>query len=196
MKSLNLHFLFTFTFFCFSFGSYQARSFSPVIIGSYENAKEFGVIIEDANFWIGPPDEKASMPLLKISAGKTVELKGKHKDFLKIQYRDLLGYVESKMVQKIEKEEIRSESLENVPLTEEPPVKKAKLASKPLIESNKYTITKETSLRKAPDSKARVLVRLKVGSKLQVLDSSGKWWWKVNYKGREGWAKRALLKNE
>lgn len=59
--------------------------------------------------------------------------------------------------------------------------------------ANYYKLIQETSLRQAPDSKAYVLKRFKIGDEVNVIDSTGEWWWEVIHEGRRGWVKRRLL---
>ncbi|MEZ4995039.1 MAG: SH3 domain-containing protein, partial [Saprospiraceae bacterium] len=61
------------------------------------------------------------------------------------------------------------------------------------VADNMRKVTKATSFRDGPDSKARVLLRFEPGDQVIVLDDSGHWWWKVSFQGREGWVKRQLL---
>jgi SH3-like domain-containing protein len=56
-------------------------------------------------------------------------------------------------------------------------------------------VSKATSFRTGPDSKARVLLRFEPGDQVIVLDDSGEWWWKVSFDGKEGWVKRQLLED-
>jgi hypothetical protein len=57
-------------------------------------------------------------------------------------------------------------------------------------------VTQSTSLRVQPDSQSGVILRLRPDDRLEVLDDSGKWWWKVRHEGKTGWAKAALLRAE
>ncbi|MFT4667782.1 MAG: hypothetical protein ACI9XB_004756 [Gammaproteobacteria bacterium] len=59
-----------------------------------------------------------------------------------------------------------------------------------------YIVTKATSLRVSGDSKSKILKRLQIGTGVSVLDSSGKYWWKVTYNNKVGWVKKQLLKIE
>lgn len=58
---------------------------------------------------------------------------------------------------------------------------------------NYYFLTDKTSLRSFPDSKSNVLKRFSGGERVNVLDYSGDWWWKVDYLGQIGWVKKRLL---
>lgn len=64
----------------------------------------------------------------------------------------------------------------------------------PNYSGNHYILTDETSLREGASSKTRVLLRFKPGDNVDVIDSSDNWWWKVKFKDKIGWVKKALLK--
>ena len=155
-------------------------------------ADQVGVVVKDADFWIGHPQQSGSMPFLKISAGGKVIIKGQDKEYYLVLYREMLGYVKRDLIE-VEKP-VRKKEPEM-----EPEVQfQAKPVDTPAPAryANQYRVTKATSLRVSPDSQSRVLVRLPVDGVVTVLESSGRWWWKVRYGDREGWAKRALLNKE
>ncbi len=56
-----------------------------------------------------------------------------------------------------------------------------------------HRLTKETSLREGPDHTTRVLLRFAPGDQVEVLEKTDHWWWKVQHKGKIGYAKAALL---
>ncbi len=58
-----------------------------------------------------------------------------------------------------------------------------------------YEITLETSLRESPASKSKVIIRLKEGIEVSVLEKTNRYWWMVDYDGKIGYCKAALLKN-
>lgn len=62
------------------------------------------------------------------------------------------------------------------------------------VSTKHYLLTKATSLRTAPDSKARVMRRLQPKDQVEVLEMTNKWWWKVRFNGKTGYAKALLLK--
>ncbi len=69
---------------------------------------------------------------------------------------------------------------------------KKEAASQPL---GIFQATQETSLRERPTSSSKVLRRLSVGDKLQLIEKTEYYWWKVMDKGRVGYVKASLLKN-
>jgi len=75
-----------------------------------------------------------------------------------------------------------------VPMEEEvkTPKKKARRYSN-------QTVTKRTSLRKSATASSKVLKRLAVGTKVQVIEQVNKYWCRVILNGREGFVKSFLL---
>jgi len=141
-----------------------------------------GIIRETAAFWIGMPDDINSMPFLNIAPGTKVQVLGSQKSYYRVKHKSLIGFVEHRFVKLVDPdqpEEAIPEAVEVSTLTEKG--------------SAQYRVTKATSLRVQPDSQSRVILRLQPDYRLEVLDDSRKWWWKVRYQGRTGWAKAALL---
>lgn len=166
----------------------------------YYAANDTGVLLETAEFWVNMPMDENASPLLRISKGTKLKILERGDFYFKVIHRNLVGYVEQRVVNVIEAvpaEPADQLVARGVDLPDAVEEKKVEMPSFEVAfeeeEAPDYMVTKETSLRQQPDSKARVLVRLPYGGKLKVLDSSGKWWWKVEYKGRTGWAKAALL---
>jgi len=153
-------------------------------------ADDLGVITQAATFWIGTPEKSGAMAFLRIPEGTEVKILGEEGNYYRINHKDLIGYVDSKAIRKL-----------NSDVEEEPPTSvqrsspKKKIAHSHSTYSGRdfYRITHRTSLRENPDSKATVLLRLPEQGRVQVLESSGKYWWRVKYKGTIGWAKAALL---
>lgn len=145
-----------------------------------------GVLLADAEFWIGRPDQSSSMVLLVISAGKKVKVSGEYREYYEVWHRNLIGY--------IAKESVRLLSAEG---EERPAPARPKVVRQPEPEKKKeaglYRVTRETSLRTGPDAKEQVILRFRVGDRVEILDDSGYWWWKVRFDGKTGWAKKALL---
>jgi|GEM_PF-5433988 len=168
--------------------AFPAGNTSP---GFLEMKHKTGVIKKSAEFWTGPPHLESSMVFLKLGAGTEVEILGREAVYLKVMHRNLIGYVEKRLVRVLTAEQEKA-----VP---SPKSMAAKAEKKETVEAAVYglhTVTRETSLRAAAEAQARVYVRLKEGYRVEVLENSGRWWWKVRYKDRVGWAKRALLKKE
>ena len=66
----------------------------------------------------------------------------------------------------------------------------------PITPNNAYVITQKTSLREYGDSQAKVLKRLRVDEEVLVIESTGKYWWKVIHENEIGWVKKHLLKKK
>ena len=150
-----------------------------------------GVLSRKADFWIGHPARSNAMPFLQVSAGAEVLVQDQEDEYYVVLYRNLRGYLPRHAVK------MENAAVEKTPSSPEkgrPEVVNTKPAPAPAPASGLHTVSKETSLRAGPDSKARVLVRLPEGGQVKVLEDSGHWWWKVAYEGRTGWAKAALLK--
>lgn len=146
-----------------------------------------GVVQKTTVFWIGFPEDANAMAFLKIPPGTEVEILGVEKEFFKIEHRSLIGFVEQEDVK------LTAPATPEA-LTEEVQEPQTVNVTNRKAADNLYLVTKRTSLRTEPDSRAHVILRLPVDGQLKVLESSGKWWWKVRYKGKTGWAKAALLK--
>lgn len=56
-----------------------------------------------------------------------------------------------------------------------------------------FQVSKATSLREGPTSSSKVLRRLAVGDRLQVIEKTEYYWWKVKDNGRIGYVKAQLL---
>jgi len=153
---------------------------------NFQTAEEFGIVLQAATFWIGLPERENALAYLKIPEGTLVKILEEEGLYFRINHKDLIGYVEQKAVKKVP---------DAVEMSPEPPV----AVSPPPAEkpgAGAYSVTQETSLREDPDSQSRVLYRLPAGGKVDVLEATGKWWWKASYKGKTGWVKCALLRKE
>ncbi len=75
------------------------------------------------------------------------------------------------------------------------PVKKQEVfvAKSPVVSYDSFSITKKTSLRTLPTSSSKVLKRLKIGTKVEVIERIDQYWSKVIYNGKEGYVKALLL---
>ncbi|MFZ2900140.1 MAG: SH3 domain-containing protein [Saprospiraceae bacterium] len=151
--------------------------------------ERIGIVIEPTVLYIGHPERENAMPYLRIAQGTEVKIIGEEAPYFKIVHKELIGYVKSKAVKPLEE---LDEPVAAPRAVEEKPRYVAPVAA----ESGYYTLTEETSLREGPDSKARVMARFDPGDRVEVLDDSGKYWWKVVYNGKTGWAKAALLRKE
>lgn len=161
---------------------------------------ELGILIQAATFWIGLPEKPGAMAYLMVPEGTVVKILGEEGAYFRVNHKDLIGYLEQKMVKKVAPEE---EAAPERPVTVEPPFPRTISETRPAPyaapmkeKADFYLVTEKTSLRESPDSQAEVLLRLAVDAKLEVLDSTGKYWWKVVYNGRSGWVKSALLRKE
>lgn len=56
-----------------------------------------------------------------------------------------------------------------------------------------YEITDPTSLREGPHHTHPVIMRFNAGDRVEVLEKTDAYWWKVRYRGRVGYVKAALL---
>lgn len=56
-----------------------------------------------------------------------------------------------------------------------------------------YYMTESTSLRVGPHHTTDVILRLRPGYEVEVLEQTGRWWWKVRYQDRVGYAKSFLM---
>lgn len=144
-----------------------------------------GIVQRTTAFWIGMPDEGNSMPFLNIAPGTKIIIMDREKDYYQVKHKNLIGFVEQRNVKIVDPdnpEEAMPKAVEVNQLTERG--------------SNRYRVTQSTSLRVRPDSQSGVILRLRPDDRLEVLDDSGKWWWKVRHEGKTGWAKAALLRAE
>ncbi len=56
-----------------------------------------------------------------------------------------------------------------------------------------FFVTQRTSFRKAATHKSDVILRFRVGDKVELLEKTNQWWWNVRFDGNTGWVKAALL---
>jgi SH3-like domain-containing protein len=147
---------------------------------------EYGIVLKPATFWIGPPDKENAMAFLRIPQGTQVRIIEEEGDYYRINHKDLIGYVERKLVQKLDENGAAKET----PAPVNPPI------PSPSHTSPFYLVTTATSLRDSPDSQASVLLRLPPEGRVELLEKTDKYWWKVRYKEKTGWAKAALLNAE
>lgn len=148
-----------------------------------------GVVVEPTVLYIGHPDRENAMAYLRIPQGTEVKIIGIEASYFKILHKELIGYVKSKAVKPLDE-------ADEPAATPKPAEVQPRYDEPVAARSGYYTLTDETSLREGPDSKARVLARFDVGDRVEVLDDSGKYWWKVVFNGKTGWAKAALLRKE
>lgn len=59
-----------------------------------------------------------------------------------------------------------------------------------------YRLTEKTSLRQGPSHTTDVLLRFNKGDRVEVLEKTGEWWWKVRFKDQTGYVKAQLLTQE
>ena len=82
------------------------------------------------------------------------------------------------------------------PATTSTPVEAVK-EEEPVVEETpapEFTVTQRTSLRTEAASSSSVILRLPELGVVKVLEETNQWWWKVDYNGKEGFVKKALLK--
>lgn len=163
-----------------------------------------GVVLQEATLWVGHPKEKTAMAFLKIAEGTTVLILGLDNGYYRVDHKEIIGYVEEKLVKVIEPLAPAGGNPAARP-AEAPPapaVKPATTEARPHAippqppAPGAYIVTRETSLRAAPDHRSKVIVRLPEGGEVSFLERTGRYWWKVQYKGRTGWAKCALLEKK
>ena len=59
--------------------------------------------------------------------------------------------------------------------------------------TDRRTLTGATGLRALPTHQSAVLQRFKTGDVIEVLEKTGKYWWKVHYHGKTGFVKAHML---
>lgn len=83
------------------------------------------------------------------------------------------------------------------PVTDEPEVKEEVVVEEEeattVEEAPEFTVTQRTSLRTEATSSSSVQLRLPEFGKVKVLEETNQYWWKVDYKGKVGYVKKALL---
>lgn len=151
---------------------------------SINDEMEYDPIVNSSNLYNSKPtfnlktqvelyehDASSSAILLKIPEGANVKvIDSSHNQWWLVHYKGRTGYARSSDL-----------NYSNDVLVARSVASKTRL------------VTKATSFRKSPDSKAGVILRFTPGDKVIVLDDSGKWWWKVSFDGQQGWVKRQLL---
>ncbi len=165
-----------------------------------EEGEEFGVLLETANLWVGIPEERNAMVLARIPVGTKVKILEIKKHYYRVMYKNLVGYLDQQKVgligENLLKFQAQIEQTEDVSLS---PQLLQTSTAKPVVQNTittvpNYRVTKATSLREFPDSKAHVFLRFTKGDQiLKVLDASDRYWWKVEFRGHIGWVKCALL---
>lgn len=65
--------------------------------------------------------------------------------------------------------------------------------AEPEKEAPAFTVTQRTSLRAEATSSSTVRLRLPEFATVKVLEETNQYWWKVDYDGKEGYVKKALL---
>jgi uncharacterized protein YgiM (DUF1202 family) len=56
-----------------------------------------------------------------------------------------------------------------------------------------YNLTKATSLRMGASASDRVILRFESGDKVDLIERTDVFWWKVKFNGKVGYVKAALL---
>lgn len=73
----------------------EERWVAPVV----EKSKiQYGLIRDNADFWLGLPNERNSMPYLKLDPGIEVKVLGQAEGYYKVAHRDVIGYVKVDIV--------------------------------------------------------------------------------------------------
>ena len=146
--------------------------------------------------WISPP----SYVTAKVPRGGKVKIISTFLgDWWAVYYEGKTGYVESKyLTAELDKEKKQpvEAGREKVPAAEKQVVAATKNAGLEKTGAKTFELTQETSLRTAPDSKAKVILRFKAGDRVEVIDAADQWWWEVWHKDKRGWVKKALLKEK
>ena len=167
---------------------------------SLRSVDEFGIVLKTATFYIGLPEKEGAMAYLRIPEGTLVKILEEEGAYYRINHKDLIGYVEQKLVKKVppmEEGEPVAQVVKTPAPVEKPIVKPGTMPpSKPSGGAGVYQVTEKTSLRQSPDSQSEVLLRLPIGGKVEVLEKTDQYWWKARYDGRTGWVKCALLRKE
>ncbi len=84
--------------------------------------------------------------------------------------------------------------VESQPIIVSKVLKSAKLpAAESAPTGDRYVLKEATSLREGSDHTTRVLLRFEAGDRVELLEKTDRWWWKVQYKGKIGYVKAALL---
>ncbi len=160
----------------------------------------FGILLETANLWLGLPEERNAMVLAKLPAGTKVKILDKKQQYYRVIHKTLIGYVDRQVIglvgnnlKDFQPEPIADE--QETPPQDSAPVTTIDVETP--VQETAYFITKATSLRASPTSKARVYLRFAPDDKIvTVLDKADRYWWQVEYKGRTGWVKCALLQKK
>ena len=152
----------------------------------------YGVVTQATTLWIGVPGTADAMAFLRIPEGTQVRILEDASKYYKIAHNELIGYVDRSHIQPAGTKNIALSASEANPQAK--PTLTKKESPKPTYSaSSSYVVTQVTSLRTGPDSQNQVILRLPEGAGVEVLEKTGKYWWKVTYKGKTGWAKAALL---
>lgn len=149
--------------------TYETAALKPV---EPKNGQPF-TLSERTEVWATPTigiDQLVILP-----AGLTVQVLEKaNNDWWKIAYKEYEGYVRLKVAPS------------NVP--------KAATTSDNSPSIGTYTMTDATSLREDATHKSGVILRLQSGDKVELLEKTDQWWWKIRFAGKVGWAKAAKMK--
>jgi uncharacterized protein YgiM (DUF1202 family) len=163
-------------------------AFTPDTKGGSGMEDPYGIVIQVTTLWIGVPGTAEAMAFLRIPEGTQVRILEDASKYYKIAHNELIGYVDRSHVQPA--------GAKNATLTAnvaKPQIQTTQSPKPTYSSSASYVVTQATSLRTGPDSQNPVILRLPEGGGIEVLEKTEKYWWKVTYKGKTGWAKAALL---
>lgn len=93
----------------------------------------------------------------------------------------------------LEKEEEATPPAKTVTPTPQPTIRPTTSSAAPVEVLPPFRIAKNTSLRRESTHTSGVILRLRTGDRVEVLEKTNKLWWKVRFKQREGYAKALLL---
>ncbi|MDV7391886.1 SH3 domain-containing protein, partial [Arthrospira platensis SPKY1] len=150
------------------------------------------IVIQATTLWIGMPGTAEAMAFLRIPEGTEVRILEDASKYYKIAHNELIGYVDRSHVKPAHANDVALSVNEATPQAL-PTLAKKENPKPGNSASSSYVVTQATSLRTGPDSQNSVILRLPEGGGVEVLEKTGKYWWKVTYKGKTGWAKAALL---
>ncbi len=108
----------------------------------------------------------------------------------KIRHGKFEGYVKSAMLNPRPDNYVRPEVVEEAP--PKPPV----VAPKPAPSGSSlgvFVVNESTSLRSGPTHESNSLVRVRSGAKVNLLEKTNQFWWKVETNGQTGYIKAANL---
>jgi len=153
---------------------------------------------QDANMYLAPTAE--STMIRRMFSGTTVKLREKvNSNWWKVSWGAKTGFMQPEAFELSNKQYTGVVAQTNISVPSQvepapqPNAPETSTFAEETIPLESFFVTEPTSFRREATHKSGVILRFEAGDKVDLLEKTDRWWWKVKFKGSAGWVKAALL---